>query len=99
VKEKQRSELLKQIDIVIAQNGGHPYSNEMFREAQVCVHISECKDSGNEYVEISLLILFYFCRKWSSRRKDIDSGGYSKEEIQILLEKMEKAHAEQHIHR
>jgi len=34
VKEKQRSELLKQIDIVIAQNGGLPYTNELFREAQ-----------------------------------------------------------------
>jgi hypothetical protein len=67
VKEKQRSELLKQIDIVIAQNGGHPYSNEMFREAQ----------------------------EWSNRRKEIDSGGCSKKEIQILLENMEKRHAEQ----
>jgi len=67
VKAKQRSELLKQVDIVIAQNGGQPYSNEMFREAQ----------------------------EWSSRRKDIESAGYSKEQKQILLEKMEKAHTEQ----
>jgi len=67
VKEKQRSELLKQIDIVIAQNGGHPYSNEMFREAQ----------------------------EWSNKRKEIDSGGYSKKEIEILLENMEKKHAQQ----
>jgi len=66
VKEKQRSELLKQIDIVIAQNGGHPYSNEMFLEAQEC----------------------------PSRRKDIESGGYSKEQKQILPEKIENAHAE-----
>ena len=63
MKEKQRSELLKQIDIVIAQNGGLPYTNELFREAQVCVHILDCKYSGNEYVEISSLILFYFYRK------------------------------------
>nr|ABK23761.1 unknown [Picea sitchensis] len=34
VKEKQATELLKQIDIVIAHNGGHAYSNELFREAQ-----------------------------------------------------------------
>jgi len=34
VKEKQRSELLKQIDIVIAQNGGLPYTNELFYEAR-----------------------------------------------------------------
>jgi len=66
VKEKQRSELVKQIDIVIAQNGGHPYSNEMFLEAQEC----------------------------PSRRKDIESGGYSKEQKQILPEKIENAHAE-----
>jgi len=33
-KEKQRSELLKQIDIIIDQNGGRPYTNELFREAQ-----------------------------------------------------------------
>jgi len=60
VKEKQRSELLKQVDIVIAQNGGRPFTNELFREAQVCVHISERKDSENE---AHFLILFYFCRK------------------------------------
>lgn len=34
VKEKQRTELLKHIDNVIAQNGGHPYSSELFHEAQ-----------------------------------------------------------------
>lgn len=34
VKERQVTELLKQIDIVISENGGRPYSNEMFREAQ-----------------------------------------------------------------
>ena len=36
MKENETIELLKQIDIVIAQNGGHVYSNELFREAQVC---------------------------------------------------------------
>jgi len=66
-KEKQITELLKQIDIVMAQNGGHPYSNEMFCEAQ----------------------------EWSNRRKEIDSGGCSKQEMEILLENMEKRHAEQ----
>jgi hypothetical protein len=66
-KEKQITELLKQIDIVMAQNGGHPYSNEMFHEAQ----------------------------EWSNRRKEIDSGGCSKQEMEILLENMEKRHAEQ----
>ena len=40
MKEKQTTELLKQIDIVIAQNGGHPYSNELFREAQVYFYMS-----------------------------------------------------------
>jgi len=63
----QITELLKQIDIVIAQNGGHPYSNELFREAQERL----------------------------SRQKDIDSGGYSKEEIQFLQKQMENAYAEQ----
>jgi len=67
VKEKQRSELLKQVDIVIAQNGGRPFTNELFREAQ----------------------------ERSRKHKDIDSGGYSNEQMQILMEKMEKAHAEQ----
>jgi len=67
VKKKQITELLKQIDIVSFQNEGHPYTNEMFREAQ----------------------------EWSNRRKNIESGGYSKKEVQILLETMEKQHAEQ----
>jgi len=67
VKEKQRSELLKQVDIVIAQNGGRPFTNELFREAQ----------------------------ERSRKQKDIYSGGYSNEQMQILMEKMEKAHAEQ----
>ncbi|KAH9330420.1 hypothetical protein KI387_002528, partial [Taxus chinensis] len=33
-KEKQRSELLKQVDSITTENGGQPYSNELFREAQ-----------------------------------------------------------------
>eukprot|EP01018_Ginkgo_biloba_P023808 Gb_17449 [translate_table: standard] len=33
-KGKQATQLLKLIDIVIAENGGQPYSNELFREAQ-----------------------------------------------------------------
>jgi len=33
-KENQVTELLKQIDSVIFQNDGHPYTNEMFRDAQ-----------------------------------------------------------------
>jgi len=64
---KQITELLKQTDIVIAQNGGHPYSNELFREAQERL----------------------------SRQNDIDSGGYSKEEIQFLQKQMENAYADQ----
>lgn len=65
--KKQISELLKQIDIVNFQNEGHPYTNEMFHEAQ----------------------------EWSNRRKNIESGGYSKKEMQTLVETMEKQHAEQ----
>uniref|UniRef100_A0A0C9S5I0 TSA: Wollemia nobilis Ref_Wollemi_Transcript_19161_1599 transcribed RNA sequence n=1 Tax=Wollemia nobilis TaxID=56998 RepID=A0A0C9S5I0_9CONI len=34
-KASQRNELLKHVDFVLAENGGQPYSNELFREAQV----------------------------------------------------------------
>jgi len=50
VKENQVTELLKQIDSVLFLNDGHPYTNEMFREAQVCVRISERSYGGNEYM-------------------------------------------------
>ncbi|KAH9330394.1 hypothetical protein KI387_002502, partial [Taxus chinensis] len=33
-REKQRNELLKKIDNIITDNGGLPYSNELFRKAQ-----------------------------------------------------------------
>lgn len=39
-KANQMAELLKHIDIIIAKNGGQPYSNELFREAQVCFDFS-----------------------------------------------------------
>jgi len=64
---KQVNELLEQTDTIISQNGGHPYSNELFREAQERL----------------------------SRQEDIDSGGYSKEEIQHLKKQMENAYAAQ----
>jgi len=54
VKEKQRSELLKQIDIVIAQNGGRPFTNELFREAQKWSSSAKDIDSGghpNEQIQ------------------------------------------------
>jgi hypothetical protein len=56
VKEKQRSELLKQIDIVIAQNGGHPYSNEMFHEAQEWSNRRKDIGSGGNSNEQSILL-------------------------------------------
>lgn len=67
VKENQVTELLKQIDSVLFLNDGHPYTNEMFREAQ----------------------------EWANRRKNIETGGYSKKEMQTLRATMEKQHAEQ----
>jgi len=67
VKEEQVKQLVKQIDDIIAQNGGRPYSNDMFREAQ----------------------------EWSKKRKEVESGGYSKKEVEILLQNLEKQHAEQ----
>jgi len=67
VKEKQRTELLKHIDIIVAQNGGHPYSNELFHEAQ----------------------------EWSSKHKDVDSGPYSNEQVQVYMENIQKAQEEQ----
>jgi hypothetical protein len=36
-----------------------------------------------------------FLQERSNRRKEINSGGCSKNEIQILLENMEKRHAEE----
>jgi len=67
VKEKQKTELLKHIDTIIAQNGGHPYSNELFHEAQ----------------------------EWSSKHKDVDSGRYSNEQVQIYMQNIQKAQEEQ----
>eukprot|EP01018_Ginkgo_biloba_P023822 Gb_39543 [translate_table: standard] len=39
-KAKQATELLKLSDIVMDENGGQPYSNELFREAQARAKIS-----------------------------------------------------------
>ncbi|KAH9330391.1 hypothetical protein KI387_002499 [Taxus chinensis] len=47
-KAKQVTELMKQLDIILAKNGGQPYSNELFREAQAR---SEKLSSQKEHID------------------------------------------------
>lgn len=62
VKEKQVTELLKQIDSIMLQNESLPYSNDMFHQFQ----------------------------EYSNWCENIKSGGYSKQQVEILLREKEK---------
>jgi len=86
VKEKQRSELLKQIDIIIDQNGGRPYTNELFREAQESLSRKKMEQMAKAHVE-QIKQLHEQMEKAYAKQNSI--------EIKQLKEEKEKAHAEQ----
>jgi hypothetical protein len=84
VKEKQISELLKQIDDIIDQNGGRPYTNELFREAQEILTTQKMEQLKKEHdKEI---------QRFQKQMEKAHSKQHLKE-INLLQSQMEKEHA------